>query len=61
MLEPKKFHRRQWNMRLGWDWFMVWVAIMNLSLILFEFTYLPLRPFYLRNLPAVTKLYDPVR
>ena len=60
MIDLGRFHPRDWNLRLAWDWFMVWVAIVNLGLILFDFTYLTFRPFYLRYLPVVTGIYDPV-
>jgi len=46
---------------LAWDVFMVWVAIINLSLILFDLTYLWLRPTYFHRLPVVTRIYDPVK
>ncbi len=46
---------------LAWDVFMVWVAIINLSLILFDLSYLWLRPTYFRYLPVVTRIYDPVK
>jgi hypothetical protein len=60
MLDLKKIHPRRWNLRLAWDWFMVWVALVNLGLILFDFTYLTFRPFYIRVVPAITRIYDPV-
>lgn len=51
--------------RLGrellWDVFMVWVALINLCLILFDLTYLLLRPTYQRFLPPLVRLYDPVK
>ena len=40
---------------------MVYLAIVNLSLILFDLTYLWLRPFYFRHLPVITRIYDPVK
>lgn len=40
---------------------MVWVALLNLWLIVFDLTYLWLRPVYVRYLPAVTRIYDPVK
>ena len=60
MLEFKKLLERNWNPRLAWDLFMVLVATVNLLLILFEFTYLTLRPYYQRHLPFVAGVYDPV-
>jgi hypothetical protein len=41
--------------------FMVYLAIINVSLILFDLTYLWLRPQYFRLLPIVTDVYDPVK
>ena len=47
--------------RLAWDLLMVYLAFLNLGLILFDFTYFWLRPFYLSHVPAITRLYDPVK
>ena len=47
--------------QLVWDFLMVYLAIVNLCLILFDFTYLWLRPFYFEHLPALTRRYDPVK
>ena len=38
---------------------MVQAVILNLHLIIFDLTYLSMRPFYLKNLPAVASFYDP--
>ena len=58
---------RKWREKYGkvtlqslWDLFMVWVVIVNLTLILFDLTYLWLRPIYFRYLPIVTRVWDPV-
>ncbi len=62
MFDLSKLHPRHWwNPRLLWDLFMVWVALINLGLILFDMTYLLLRPTYLDYLPAVTRVYDRVK
>lgn len=53
--------RSQLTWRLAWDLFMVYLALLNLGLILFDLTYLWLRPQYFRHLPALTRLYDPVK
>ncbi len=45
---------------LIWDLFMVWMAIVNLSLILFDMTYLWIRPYYFHYVPVVTRIYDPI-
>jgi len=55
-----KLSRRS-KLRLGWDVFMVWVAIINLWMILFDLSYLLLRPTYFTYVPVVTRLYDPVK
>jgi hypothetical protein len=60
VLELKKLARRYWSPRLAWDLFMVLVATINLGLIVFDFTYLTFRPFYLQYVPVVTRIYDPV-
>ena len=58
---------RKWREKYGkvtlhslWDLFMVWVVIINLSLILFDLSYLWLRPMYVHWVPFVTKIWDPV-
>jgi len=45
---------------LLWDLFMVWMAVINLSLIVFDLSYLWLRPLYFHYVPVLTRLYDPV-
>jgi len=52
---------RSSKLRLAWDVFMVWVALINLWMILFDLSYLWLRPIYFQYLPVVTRLYDPVK
>lgn len=47
--------------QVAWDLFMVYLAVINLSLILFDLTYLWLRPTYFQYLPVVTRIYDPVK
>jgi hypothetical protein len=61
------FISRKWKGKYGrltlstlWDLFMVWVVLINLSLILFDLTYLWLRPIYFTHLPVVTRIWDPV-
>ncbi len=53
--------RRSLTRGVVWDLFMVYLALVNLGLILFDLTYLWLRPFYLSRLPIVTRIYDPVK
>jgi hypothetical protein len=52
---------RRSKLQFAWDVFMVWVALVNLHLILFDLTYLWLRPTYYRLIPVVTTIYDPVK
>jgi len=52
---------RRSKLQLAWDLFMVWVALVNLHLILFDLTYLWLRPTYYRFVPVITRIYDPVK
>jgi hypothetical protein len=61
------FSFKQWREKYGrltlrslWDLFMVWVVIINLCLILFDLSYLWLRPLYFHYVPFVTRIYDPV-
>ena len=61
MIDLRKLHPRYWDFRLIWDVLMVWVALTNLTLILFDLTYLMLRPYYLDFVPVVTRVYDPVK
>ena len=61
MIDLRKLHPRHWDFRLIWDVLMVWIALTNLTLILFDLTYLMLRPYYLDFVPVVTRVYDPVK
>lgn len=40
---------------------MLIVAVVNLLLVLFDLTYISLRPWYIRNAPAVATWYDPYK
>ena len=58
---------RSWRAQYGkmtlralWDLFMVWVVIINLTLILFDLSYLWLRPTYFKYVPIVTRIWDSV-
>ncbi len=59
MIKIKEIIARFFTFRLLWDLFMIQAVILNLNLIVFDLTYLTLRPYYLTHLPAVTKFYDP--
>ena len=58
-------HLNRWRRRLTpailWDSLMIYLALVNVWLIGFDFTYLWLRPTYFQHLPAVVELYDPVK
>ena len=57
MANVKPLKRRNlWFERL-----MAILASVNLSLVLFDLTYVPWRDFYIRNLPQVTQKYDPIK
>ncbi len=40
---------------------MALAALANLSLVLFNITYIPFRDIYLSRLPQITQLYDPIK
>ncbi|MBW4634380.1 MAG: hypothetical protein KME30_21445 [Iphinoe sp. HA4291-MV1] len=45
-------------------WFervMAIIASVNLGLVLFDLSYVPWRDFYIRNLPQITQIYDPIK
>lgn len=54
--EPPGSRQRAWA---WWDAFMVALAVANVTLILFDWTYGWLRPFYADHLPGVVSAYDP--
>ena len=60
MIDWSRMHPRRWNLRLLWDLAMVWLAVINITLIVFDLTYLLLRPTYVRYAPPLARLYDPV-
>jgi len=59
MLKIKEIIHHIFTTRLLWDFFMLQAVVLNLHLIVFDLTYLTLRPYYLTHLPVVTKFYDP--
>ncbi len=40
---------------------MTVIATVNLCLVLFNLSYIPWRDFYLRRLPQITRIYDPIK
>jgi len=53
--------RRRISLSLVWDGFMVYLALVNLGWIAFDFTYLWLRPAYVTHAPWVARHYDRVK
>ncbi len=49
------------NYRSWWGKLVAFIAVANLVAVLFNFSYLPLRDIYLRELPAIVQIYDPVK
>ncbi|GIW21036.1 MAG: hypothetical protein KatS3mg068_0043 [Candidatus Sericytochromatia bacterium] len=53
--------RRRNKIPLFFDLFMISLAILNILLVLFDFTYFYFRDFYFHNLNFITKIYDPIK
>lgn len=53
--------KRRFSVSLLWDGFMVYLALVNLGWIAFDFAYLRLRPVYVTHAPWVARRYDPVK
>ena len=49
------------NKNLWFERLMALIATVNLGLVLFNLSYIGWRDFYLRNLPQIQKIYDPVK
>lgn len=47
------------DLPLLWDGFMVYLALLNVGLIVFDWTYELLRAFYLDHVPGLVSFYDP--
>lgn len=58
---PKKRRSRRNPWLLGLDRLMAVAALANLTLVFFNISYIPLRDLYLRHLPIITRLYDPIK
>ena len=61
MLKVGEILKRGPRLRVVWDLFMVLVAVVNLLLIAFDWTYFIARPYYRLYMPALTRVYDPVK
>ena len=57
--KKRRTRRNPWL--LGLDRLMALAALANLSLVLFNITYIPFRDIYLNRLPQLTQLYDPIK
>ena len=62
-LPPSKTpNSRKETPKVPWfERFMALVALGNLSLVLFDISYVPWRDFYQRQLPAIAQIYDPFK
>lgn len=56
MAADAKYRRQLWFER-----FMAILALVDLGLVVFDLSYIRLRDLYLHYVPALTKLYDPVK
>lgn len=54
--ETKKRRRGTW-----WDKLVALIALVNLVLVIFNVSYLPLRDIYLREIPKLVTTYDPIK
>lgn len=56
------FYSKSPKVRLLWfERLMAIIATLNLSLVLFNISYVPWRDFYFRNIPQITKRYDVIK
>ena len=53
---PSNTRRNLWFERV-----MALLALTNFGLVLFDLSYVPWRNFYLRQVPSLTKVYDPIK
>lgn len=52
---------RHQTQNLWWQKLIALIALVNLFLVIFNLSYLPLRDIYLRYTPVLTQVYDPVK
>lgn len=43
------------------EWGFYLLATVNIFMVVFDITYIPWRDFYLRKLPQITQIYDPIK
>ncbi len=58
MISWESIKKHKLGIPLIWDISMVFIVLGNLSLILFDLSYLSLRPFYFDEFPKILKVYD---
>ena len=61
MFKRRRLRLKELTLPILWDLFMLLLAFVNMWLIVFDLTYLWLRPAYFRYVPVVTRVYDPVK
>ncbi len=61
VLDLKQIRERGFSLRLAWDLFMILIAVINVLLIGFDWTYFYLRPYLFAYSPIVVEIYDPVK
>lgn len=61
IFDLKTIKERGLNVKTLWDLFMILIAVVNLTLILFDLTYLSMRPFYIEHFTEIVLKYDEVK
>ena len=61
VLDFRRIKERGWSFRLTWDLFMIFIAVINLLMILFDLTYFVFRTRYNAMAPELVQLYDPLK
>jgi hypothetical protein len=60
-MPTSKRGRMRWFVEKFANWTILILAIVNLALVFFDFTYLEMRPQYMQHAPALVAAYDPVK
>jgi len=61
-MQARKQERRQTQRQANWlEKILALIALVNLLLVLFDLTYIPLRDFYLQESAGLVTIYDPVK
>jgi hypothetical protein len=56
-----KIKARGLSFQLAWDLIMVFLLFFNLFIIVFDFSYFFLRPYYVKYVPQISQIYDQVK